>query len=157
MPAPPMLPMIADGDFDFFWAIALMMIFAFSQWIRRMSQSAGDQDRVEPQFPPRTREPQGNAGHGTGPNEELRRLLESVLEQQAPPASRRQKNPPPPPIVAKPVVVDPPVPKPVPATKRPAVPAKRSSTPLRITPQSIRDAVVLKEILDPPPGLRDDW
>jgi len=40
----------------------------------------------------------------------------------------------------------------------PIEPRKRPTRPggLRITPRSIRDAVILKEILDPPLSMRDD-
>jgi len=160
-------PLLAETDFP--WVVVVMMFIAFVQWI--MGKLRGTEpdleeqvDVEEPPSPPRS------ASQGPPPipgrpaplqpksTEELRRFLETVLETQAP------VKPTPPALQPPQLIARPNAPSAVPVSRRQSVPVpiearKRATRPigLRLTPQAIRDAVILKEILDPPPSMRDDW
>ncbi len=171
--------MLAENGTDFPWVIVVMMFIAFVQWI--MGKLRGTEDvlpdaTLEEELPPPANRPRQTASAPppippaqpqsapTTPTtlQEWRRLLEAMKEAQV------ETNKPPPPPAPKRVAPSPPPPIPIQApasSPPPRVTTARTATKttasdsgtLRITPKSIRDAVILKEILDPPLSLRDGW
>ena len=172
------MPIFAEGDAEFFFPIVVLAIIFFIQWLAHKAKESSHRptpsfDRLEdemeerpyahqpPTPPPAKRSPSSPLPPPGSPGDELRRLLESLRDQPPAPGTspkepfprKKKQNPPPPPITpALP-------PKVAPAAKQaPAsMPPKARPRPLRLTPQSIREAVILKEVLDPPKALRDDW
>ena len=160
-------PLLAETDFP--WVVVVMMFIAFVQWIMgklrgsepEMPEFNGQvevEDSPAPIRPPSQGPPPIPVRPApVQPNsaDELRRFLETVVVAQAPVKAA-------PPLSPQPIAL-PKTPPAVPVMRRqpvqvPIEPRKRSTraSGLRLTPQSIRDAVILKEILDPPLSMRDD-
>ncbi|MBU6302486.1 MAG: hypothetical protein KGS60_13085 [Verrucomicrobia bacterium] len=170
-----MNPMLQADLEDFPWVVVAMLVIGFFQWlVAQIKNLAAPQappsdetfsnEDFQPNIPPPVPvgpppiPPPRTVPAAPRTLQDWRRILEAMQEvQQTPPPPVPVRKPEPPASFVSPPVAPrlaPSVPKTVPPSSAPTASTRAISR--RITPQAIRDAVVLKEILDPPPGLRED-
>jgi hypothetical protein len=165
------------AETDFPWVIAMMVVIAFFQWlVAKLKGIVGSAPTpAEDLFADEDLQPPRPTSVGSAPPpipqpssppnpprtlQDWKQILEAMRQAQV-----LSAQPAPPPI---PVSAPTPAPASLPMIVPPVAPATRMPLPARlprrlpasgtarITPQAIRDAVILKEILDPPLALRED-
>ena len=149
-----MNPILASGgDFDFIIFIVIMVIVGV---VRLIKAAVGKAGKLQPKSAPGR--PQPNA------EDRMRKFLEQVVGAPVPPAAKpRRRRPAKRPAEPKPPEKPTPAPAPRVAASTPAaplIPAAERKPPYRFDPsrlkgaESLRHAVVLREILGKPLALR---
>ena len=171
-------PLIADVDFP--WVIVAMIFIMFFRWLtdrlgKRFGESGEDEDFTRFETEQEVRETTGRASPppppvqgSDAPAQQLKRFLETIAEGiEVQPQAPAPQAPSPAPARTTP----PPAPRTEPsdAQRRAAhhyqevMAARRrhrpptTGHPLHLNPQTLRQAIILKEVLDAPRALREDW